>query len=312
MLDISKTALTFTEKGGPNQYRIMFIGFKFVNGAIQVQGVEYLRFWYCEWTFPADEWNRQFIAAGGKPTDMDYSITWTTLKMANPIPSAFRIRQGMSAGKPHNRFIEIYGSDIHDMGDDGVFFYGASDVKLQGLRIWDIDEAEDGIDYDKNPRDWWHNDSIQITGDVHRTTISDSWTGQKIQWGAAGKPADGVLFRNMWMAGSTNAGIIVASVNNGVNRGRFENTRGFANHFAWRIDVISPLPNKTWPASHNDPRINFTTSNIDLTTPSGVSINPSTGMLANPDQVKNHPQNPANIWRSAHPYGSWTSYLTWN
>ena len=49
----------------PTTSRIMFVGFKFINGMVKITGADNIRFWYTEHTFPVAEWYRQWVVAGG-------------------------------------------------------------------------------------------------------------------------------------------------------------------------------------------------------------------------------------------------------
>ena len=101
----------------PTTSRIMFVGFKFVNGVVKMQAVDNIRFWYCEHTFPAAEWYRQWVAAGGGHDVSQAQGLAAMNKMANSKPDALVIAQynGVSSKR-----VEILGADIHDVGASGI------------------------------------------------------------------------------------------------------------------------------------------------------------------------------------------------
>ena len=120
----------------PTTSRIMFVGFKFTNGMVKVTGADNIRFWYTEHTFPASEWYRQWVAAGGGHNVSQAQGLAAMNTMANPRPKAISIRNYQSDTA---NSIELYGADIHDVGDDGLNVQG-SDIRVEGARIWNVDE----------------------------------------------------------------------------------------------------------------------------------------------------------------------------
>ena len=106
--------------------RVLFVGFKFINGTVTVRADD-VAFWYTEHTFPIEEWNRQYQAAGGNKNAL--------LSMENPLPKTIWI------GESSNRTVlrtQIVGSDIHDVGDDGVFVDHSQGAAIVGSRIWNV------------------------------------------------------------------------------------------------------------------------------------------------------------------------------
>src|SRR5436190_12248317 len=77
-VDMSTSNLTL----GPTTSRVLFVGFKFINGMFIIQGDD-IAFWYTEHSFPPEEWNRQYLAAG---SDM--------LAMLNPVPKGLWVGIG--------------------------------------------------------------------------------------------------------------------------------------------------------------------------------------------------------------------------
>src|SRR5436190_2575232 len=145
-VDLSTSNLTL----GPSTSRVLFVGFKFVNGMFVVQGDD-ITFWYTEHTFPPEEWNRQYQAAG---SDM--------LAMQNPVPKGLWVGQGANRVV---RRISVLGADVHDITDDGLFFGGTQGDTVAGTRIWNLDHKG----YDP-PSPWrpgsdrLRNESIQVPG----------------------------------------------------------------------------------------------------------------------------------------------------
>ena len=301
--------------------KVVFVGFRFVNGMVRLAGVSDVHFWYCRFTFPPEEWTRQYRAAGG-PTggrsDRDVRQRYTE-RMANPFPTALRIRSSLRDPGRHNRRIGIYGSDISDVGDDGVFFGFARGVRLAGLRIWNVDERgqDPGRELD-NDQDWWHNDGIQTVGAIEDVEISDSWIGQKVQWSTEGRDILDARFQRLWLAGSRTFGQINGLAGGRILRNVQEDITVFGNgqqggrHTPdldrFRVDIVDGEQRAVWSAQHHDPgRFEIRASRVSDAVPAGVTVR--NGILVDLAQVRDHPQNPANRWRSSYPYGSYRQHL---
>jgi hypothetical protein len=236
--------------------------------------------------------------------------------MANPLPTAIRMRAGVESGGDNAR-IGVFGSDFHDIGDDAIFLADARAVRLEGLRIWNVDEKsfDPGQVYG-NDQDWFHNDGIQTVGAISDVQIADSWIGQKIQWGAEGGDIEDVDVRRLWFAGSSTFGQINAVENGGkILDNTQDDVRVFANgqkngvaHDKLRTDFVDGVQRAIWPRQYLQAGVfEIPATNVTTAVPAGITL--SNGKLTNINEVRDHPENPANKWRRAHRYATWGSFL---
>jgi hypothetical protein len=315
VVDLSETGLELDH--GTN--KVVFVGFKFVNGMVRLAGVEDVSFWYCEFTFPPEEWFRQYTLAGGTAPVRSSERSGPSAEMANPHPTAIRMRHGDDGER--NLRVGVYGSDLHDLGDDGVFLGHAQSVRLEGLRIWDVDDKQR---YDPGERfavsdDWFHNDSIQAVAPTSEVVIADSWLGEKVQWGTSNGTIAGARFERLWIAGSRTFGQLsvlngtgkildttqteIRAFANGQNRGSY-----VAGQDRFRSDFVDGEQVAIWPAQHREKGVfEIRARQVVDTVPLGITTR--AGVLTDLGEIQDHRNNPANRWRAQHPYASWVDYL---
>ena len=312
VVDLSDTGLELREGSS----KIVFVGFTFVNGMVRLSGVEDVHFWYSDFSFPPEAWARQYAEAGGSvPGDRGVRDEFGAL-MANPLPTAIRTRAGSEASER----VGVFGSDFYDIGDDAIFLADVDGVRLEGLRIWNVDER--GADPGQalgTDQDWFHNDGIQTIGGVSDVQIVDSWIGQKIQWGTERGDIVDATFERLWLAGSSTFG----QINETTNGGRIldnvqRDIRVFANgqrgttydevYDTFRTDFVDGDQRAVWPDTYFERGV-FELPADDVTEgpPAGIAVRD--GLLLDIDDVVDHPDNPANRWRDAHPYGTYSEYL---
>ena len=286
--------------------RVLFVGFKFVNGTVSVRGDDIV-FWYTEHTYPIEEWNRQFQAAGGNINALE--------TMPNGVPKAVWI-----GNNPAYRIVQrtqILGADIHDVGDDGIYVDKSMNGVVQGTKIWNV--VKKSYDPEINPwiptmRDLIHNDALQIPGAVDNFLMADSYAGQTITVGGDNASSRNLTWRNLWIAHADGVGLLFYSQNGYQVTGSMQGIRSWSNAFTqnpydsgWdqlRVDIVDGQQ-VTWPASLNSSRLTVTTSGVNLNqqAPSGVTM--SGGRMYDQSQALDNAENPANVWRAAHPYSSW-------
>jgi hypothetical protein len=286
--------------------RVLFVGFTFVNGTMSVRGDD-IAFWYTEHTFPIEEWNRQFQAAGGNAAGLQH--------MTNALPKAIWIgdhTQGHTV-----TCTQILGADIHDVGDDGVYVDKSQGAAIVGTRIWNIDKKT----YDPGYNPWipslnalMHNDGVQVPGAVQDLTMADSYVGQTITVGGDNASASNLQWHDLWIARADGVGMVLYSQDGYRVSGAMANIQAWSNGFGeqpydptWdqiRVDIVDGKQ-VTWPGSLQDPRLSVSTSGtvINQQAPSGVSM--STGRMTDQTQALDDVANPANVWRAAAPYDSW-------
>src|SRR4051794_35813121 len=291
--------------------RVLFVGFKFVNGMVSVRGDD-IAFWYTEHTFPIEEWNRQFQAAGSNPNAL--------MSMVNALPKTIWVGEYTNRTVQRTQFL---GADIHDVGDDGMFVDHSQGAVIQGSRIWNIDKKN----YDPEFNPWlpqyhelFHNDSVQIPGSVSDFTMSDSYIGETSNVGGDNGTSTNLQWNNDWFAGSSGIGLVLAV--QGTNRiaGSMRDIRGFSNGLRYandpgwdqvRVDINenNVVP---WPYSLKDSRLAVSSSgtNLNQAPPDGITM--SGRQMVDYRQALEHAQNPANVWRAAHPYNSWAGYFNFS
>jgi hypothetical protein len=286
--------------------RVLFVGFRFVNGVLSVRGDD-IAFWYTEHTFPVEEWNRQFQAAGGNQNAL--------LTMNNADPTSIWVGD-QTQGRILQR-TQILGADIHDAGDDGIYLDKSQNAVVQGVRIWNVEKKT----YDPGINPWIpsmheliHNDGIQIPGAVYDLTVADSYVGQTITVGGDNAPGENLHWNNLWLSRADGVGMVFYSQNGNPVTGSMSNIRSWSEGFAqtpydpgWdqlRVDIVNGKQ-VTWPASLNDPMLNITSSgtNLNQAPPPGVTM--TGGRMLDQTQALNDPLSPANSWRRAHPYSTW-------
>lgn len=286
--------------------KVVFVGFRFVDGMVRLGGVEDVHFWYCEFEFPAEEWDRQFRAAGGDAPAHRSQRSAMITSMANPLPTALRIR---SVDGHRNARIGVFGSDIHHVGDDGIFFTSVDGLRLEGVRIWDVDEKgfDPGHSFGDDA-DWFHNDALQTAGSVRDIEIRDSWFGQKVQWTAQEQDIVDATFERVWIAGSRTWAQIVGVHGEGrILRNRQRAILIFGNRHADRVDYVDGVRQALWPDQHHDAGRFEMTTDAGTALPAGISLNQDG--VADAELVRDHAMNPANQWRAAHPYESYGDHL---
>ena len=316
IVDLDDTGLQLDE----GTSKVLFVGFTFVNGEVRLGGVTDVAFWYCDFSFPPEQWTRQYQKAGGTtaPADRKVRDDFGT-KMPNPLPTGIRLRTGEESNVGNTR-VGVFGSDLHDLGDDGLFLTDAKGIRLEGLRIWNIDEksSDPGQSLGSN-EDWFHNDGIQTVGGIQDVHILDSWIGQKVQWGAEDSDIRDVEFRRLWYAGSSTFG----QINEVKGSGRILNNtqqdiRAFGNgqrgaksdpaFDLFRTDFVDGKQRAVWPNDFSQRGVfEMTSSAVTEEAPPGVAV--ADGVLVNVAQLLDRPDNPANQWRTAHPYATYSAYV---
>ena len=313
VVDLRDTGLKLND-GTSN---VVFVGFTFVNGTVQLAGVHDVHFWYCDFSFTPDEWTRQYQQAGGRVPADHRMRDAITPRMANPFPTGARVREGVFDRSVLSERVGFWGSDFHDLADDGILLSGARGVSLVGLRIWNVDEkrSDPGQSLGSS-QDWFHNDGIQTVGDIQDVHILDSWIGQKIQWGAEGRDIRDVEFRRLWYAGSSTFG----EINEVKGSGRILNNtqqdiRVFANgqkngpaFDGFQTDFVDGAQRAVWSRHYQKAGVfEIAATRVTLGAPAGVTV--AGGRLTDINQVRNHRDNPANQWRQTHGYATWGSVL---
>lgn len=310
VIDMSKGGLTL-DAGSRG---VVLLGFKQINGMFISRGDDIVN-WYPDASYPAEEWERQFEAVGGSMTGTPDQKKAAILRMANPLPKGFWIGEE-SVGRILKRNV-IAGADIHECGDDGVFVDHSQYPMLLGFRIWDISEGkyDPGVNPWGGTSDLWHNDGVQIPGNVTDAEIGYGWAQQGFMLGGDNADTTGLNMHDLWLAGCPGTGMVVASQNGKKIQGTMKNILAWGNGAmfksdpGWNLLRTDILPGKQsyWPNTLNGGPISVGNSgNVqDHTSPDG----PFPGYMADPLSPKDDARNPALVWRKAWPFESWQSFL---
>ena len=193
--------------------RVLFVGFRFVNGPIYVNGSD-IAFWHTDHSFPASVW-----AAQGRK----YSSADT-----------------VHAYAPSTQRVKFFGSDLHDTGD-AIDVSNSNGTRLEGVKIWNLSDM--GVD----PQDRIHPDAIDgVAGNVNNLTVAHSYIKGRViieDWnGTKGGPNTNLRFENMWVSHSPSSGFIFSTDKPSLPRGlsgALVNVRTWANNNGLgRIEVI--------------------------------------------------------------------------
>ena len=323
--------------------RICFSGINFENGIFRMEGNELIRFWYCNWTYPIDVWHAQYLAQGCVAYPPAIPRTGGSVNRGTEWPKIMALTQNNSPQitqvaptSAPNKNIEFYGNDWSEIGDDGFSGYSANDMKMIGCRIWHtrsrtpIADGGDNVEGDPgnslgSSQDWIHNDSVQTTGGWLRFAMADTWLGQNMQFAGEGKANTDCTFNRVWLAGSTAFGMQIGTAINAAGKilsCTMDDCRAFCNgqlngaaYNKLSHDYQSFYGGTAdWPNTiHIAGQFEFIRTNIDLTIPSGIATTTVSGVpiLNNINEVRDHGENPANIWRAANPYSSRDAYFGW-
>ena len=186
-----------------------------------------------------------------------------------------------TAGNRHARGVRVAGMDISDIGDDGIQIGGAGDVTVEGVKISGV--SNHGINTDR-----WHNDAIQWTGGDTAFRVAASDLGGHVQVGQDFGPLTDVVLEDFWLHDSPNAGVIYDAASWPATL-----TGSRARGYSWGHaigDRLDFAQGRSGPPG-STPRVR-----VD-----------DTGVVQGPPPAGT--PNPADVWRQAHPYGSWAAYL---
>jgi hypothetical protein len=257
--------------------RIAFIGFSFRDGVIRNEA-QHLRFWYCD------------------HQDPDYE--YLDAKRETP-----RMFQTFDTGTD----LALYGSDFHNAVATPVYFGSlASNVTIQGVRIFDIDPKFGDV---LDPMSHIVPMGSPPGSHEHFQILDTYLEGYYTLWGTQFGSIDDMTWQNIWYGfGYPSPFLLQASP-------------GYRIVGATRVNWQIFGPEAELSKNGNDPyiyvddeeysgaeafehedRVDITDTNVNYGYPPGVSDEAS---------AQNSPQNPAALWRAAHPYDTWRSFFGW-
>lgn len=332
MLNLEPADLTL-EVGSSN---IALCGIEHKNGTLLSNADEFTLFHH-RGTFPIEKWHEMYLVSlgGTEAGKSDQQKKDAIQRMTHPLCKGVWIGQDTGGRQIKNN--RILGTDIHDCGDDGVFFDKCDGAYIQGTRIWNIDEK--GYDPGVNPwgatTDLFHNDAVQIPGSVSEFLLSDSYSQSILQLGGDNGNLRGALYR-LWVAGCGSAGGVIISQNNLVTLLTLQDVVGFSNGMSYPHDdgwntfttqfcdgrqIIGWGPNPVTTANGGAvSRGRFAIPNrMVLQDLGGNSDGPIPAQFAkadwNPAYLRNKldplndPANPGLMWRQQNPFESWRAFL---
>ena len=252
--------------------QVLFAGFTFVNGAVQVFGDD-IRFWYTDHSFPATVWRAEpnWPAGDGSP-------------MYHIAPRTVYLRPGAAR-------VELLGSTLHDTGTSLYVEGNTSDNRVAGLRIQRLsDGQQEGFD----PYDVIHPDGIaMVVGGIRGFAVEDSDIDPGGYYKTTGVKAidrynsvERLDFRNVWVRNSFGGGLSFISNFGRTVTGSMTGVRAWNNGFD-RNDMVDNV-GRSIP--------NWYPSRIYLPVSSYVQSAPSTTEI-----------DPATQWRSVHLFDTWAS-----
>ena len=253
--------------------RVMFVGFKFVNGSVHVQGNN-IGMWYTDHSFPAAVWANE----PGHPSNQYHQA-----------PRALYLDYGSSN-------IGIYGADLHDTGTALYIQSGVRNVTVSGIHITNLTDGGSKFD----PNDIVHPDCIaMVGGDLNNVEITDSWM-QPVNPGTIGivpedpyGPITNLNMTNLWISDVVSGGgiNIASNVRSDFPRsgrgvfGTISNVRLWNN--GWDRNEQIDGQNNTDVPNRNPNRINFPTTDYVTGPPPAGAVDPATS------------------WRNAYHYSDW-------
>lgn len=305
-VDMSRAALVLLA-GSTN---LKFVGFKFHDGMFVYNGSG-LDLCYTDHSFPIEVWDQQYKSYGGNRDAL--------LRMPNGVPKAVWLGQNTEGQvMTKNRLL---GVDIHDVGDDGLFGGMQQSPIVEGTRIWNVDEK--ALDPLINPwvpgmGDLFHNDAVQLPGDVGDLQLRWSYTQGTLQLVAENGNMSATI-SDCWLAGNGGLAIITGAHESKQFRAliSLKNVRAFSNGMAFRRDdgwnhMLTEMIGTRmtyWPDSLHDQRVVVTDlgGNTDRDIPADI---PRDGMYMRDKLAPlDNPANPALQWRKRNPYENWRQLL---
>lgn len=255
-------------------------------------------------------------------------------KVADAVSMAGPVRVQGSTGASMR--IGFHGVDIDGSYNDGLYFAGTFDLLAEGMSITDVSEYENGVSVDVGwalfgtpVEDQFHNDAIQIGSHSWRPVIRDTYIAGRIMWNqtthpskmySAGGKGWQARFERIWSGGQRWTPTSGRGYKSGLIA-LFESTEdhsepgiviaaGTVTQPSLALDHSGVINDFTYirngagqPISWVTPESNF--KNLIRTNIRATNL----GMANTYDQkiISAHPDNPANLWRTKHPYGSYAA-----
>jgi hypothetical protein len=228
----------------PNTSRVLFVGFRFENARVLVQGEE-IAFWYTDHVYPDVDW----YAAG------------------RPVPHQFRMWHPATT-------IWLLGSDFHDGVATPIRMSGVSDIYLRGVAVYDINEP-DGSD----PEDQVHLDVIGLTGGAtSNVSVGQSYfRGGRLTHSTDHGDVVGITYRHVWYTEAFGAAFQYHATNGfRIVGGVRENVRSWGHLGEVPRDRIDSVEGDRVPVGSRPDRVDVTDEGVIIDAPPDGAIDPAT------------------------------------
>jgi hypothetical protein len=271
VVDMNEGGLTFA----PQTSRVLMVGFKFVNGSIDIQGSR-IAFWHTDHTFPPDVWVDQ-------ADDPD-----------RPEQGLYRAPRTVYVHDRTSDHVSFLGSDLHDTST-AISLAKNNALELHGVEMWGLDDG--GLD----PNDVTHSDAIGgVAGESTGLRVEDSWLkGRVVLIDAPGNlegggPHKNFRFEDTWVSDSPSAGFIFTSRKPEGERGIFGRrvrVRSWGHNIEGGLDRLDIVDGEHLePGARSDV--------IDVKDVDVVTEPPEPGE-----------ESPSELWREENPYEAWPSFF---
>lgn len=320
-----------SDSKGIGDFRICFDDVHVVNGMMQFSGGRGIDYWYSSTTFPTDEWRLQYEAAclaSGVPIAWPIPDTLQYQRVrddffgyymkGNGQNSGLRLQQG--AGGFYCMYVGVFGSDIHNCGNDGIFLgRSGHGIRVEGTMTWsNVGDLGGGA-----TETWFHNDDVQFTGLEFDIAFAYCMLG-RVYLGIETGPVDYITFDDIWSCGSLSVAydIYTAVYNFGTHChiGGDRPVKVFGNgQYVHNNRLTIPTPaygGSGWDKAETVTGSPTLARVYDQSWPAGLS--PVADSFGNvgllPGQtdltvLRARTDNPANVWRAAHPIDTRDDYL---
>jgi hypothetical protein len=224
--------------------RVMFVGFRFANARVFVNG-EHIAFWYSDHVFPDIDWYTE----------------------GRPIPRQVFLRHP-------GTMIWLLGADLHDAVASPINISGVVNVDITGVEVYDIDEP-----HGSDPEDLSHINVISLLGGATTDLyVSDSYfRGARLNHQTDAGDVTGLRYENVWFTEAFGAAFHFHATNGNriVDSVRID-VRSWGHLGASPRDRIDRVDGVTVPIGSRPDRVDVTDDGVVNSPPPDGEIDPAT------------------------------------